>query len=141
MTHDEDRDLELERLAGRLGAQAADRLDVERMAAAVVARLRAERVAGRGRRRWIKPAGLRAAALVVLMIGAGLVVRARFPAHRPPAGDYVREELQDLSTDQLQEVLGSLDRTLNDAAVEPADEDLNDLTTQQLQALLQSLEG
>jgi hypothetical protein len=139
MTHDEERDIELERLAGRLGMKAAERLDVERTAAAVLERLRADRAA---RRPWyIQPTWLRAAALVVLMVGAGLVVRGRWfsgPAH---SGHYVREELQDLSADQLREVLGSLDQTLNDAAVEPADDDFSDLTTEQLQALLQSLEG
>ena len=73
MTHDEERDHELERLAGRLGMKAAERLDVERTAAAVVERLRVERMA---RRPWyVQPTWLRAAALVVVMIGAGLVVR------------------------------------------------------------------
>jgi len=139
MTHDEARDRELERLAGRLGMKAAERLDVEGTAAAVVERLRADRVA---RRPWyVQSAWLRAAALVVLMVGAGLVVRGRLFPDRTPSGHLVREELQDLSADQLREVLGSLDQTLNDATIEPADDDFSDLTTEQLQALLQSLEG
>jgi hypothetical protein len=138
MIQDEDRDVELERLAGRLGARAAERVDVEHTAAAVVGRLRVERA--RRRPWWIRPVWLRAAAVVVLMVGVGLVVRGKI-SQRATAAHYVSEELQDLSTDQLQEVLGSLDRTLNDATVEPGDEDLNDLTTEQLQALLQSLEG
>lgn len=139
MTHDEERDLELERLAGRLGMKAAERLDVERTAAAVVERLRADRAA---RRSWsVRPAWLRAAALVVLMVGVGLVVRGHVFPGRTASGHYVREELQDLSADQLRDVLGSLDQTLNDATIEPADDDFSDLTTEQLQALLQSLEG
>lgn len=139
MNPNDERDIELERLAGRLGSQAAERLDVERTAAAVVARLRAERE--RRRFRWRPAAWLRLAAVIVLMAGAGIFVRARLMTQANTGGTYVSEELQDLSTDQLREVLGSLDRTLNDAAVEPGDEDLNDLTTEQLQALLQSLEG
>jgi hypothetical protein len=139
MTHDDERDVELERLAGRLGARAAERLDVERTAAAVVARLRAERSARRPW--WVRHGWLRAAALVVLMVGAGLVVRGRRSVDRAPANHYVREDLQDLSADQLREVLGDLDHTLDDATIQPADEDLNDLTTEQLHALLQSLEG
>ncbi len=139
MSQDENRDIELERLAQRLGARAAERLDVERTAAVVVARLRTERA--KPRPWWSQPGWMRAAAVVVLMIGAGLVVRARFLSQRTPLGHYVREELQDLSTDQLREVLGNLDRTLNDATSEPAGEDLNDLTTEQLRVLLQSLEG
>lgn len=139
MTHDEERDLELERLAARLGMKAAERLDLERTAAAVVEQLRADRMA---RRPWyVQPTWLRAAALVVLMIGAGLVVRGHLFTGQRPSGHYVREELQDLSADQLREVLGSLDQTLNDATIEPADDDFSDLTTEQLQALLQSLEG
>lgn len=139
MNQDEDRDVELERLARRLGSQAAERLDVEGTAAAVVARLRTERA--RQRPWWMQSSWLRAAAVLLLAVGAGLVVQQRFLTHRAPADHYVREELQDLSTDQLREVLGSLDRTLTEAAIEPADEDLNDLTTEQLRVLLQSLEG
>lgn len=139
MTPDEDRDVELERLARRLGTRAAERVDVERTAAAVVARLRTERA--RQRPRWMHSGWLRAAAALLLVVGAGLVLRQRFLTHRAPADHYVREELQDLSTDQLREVLGSLDRTLTEATIEPADEGLNDLTTEQLRVLLQSLEG
>ena len=46
-----------------------------------------------------------------------------------------------LIADQLREVLGGLDQTLNDATVESADDDFGNLTTEQLRALLQSLEG
>ena len=139
MNQDEDRDVELERLAQRLGSRAAERLDVEGTAAAVVARLRTER--SRQRDWWMQSGWLRAAAVALLVVGAGLVLRQRFLTHPPPADHYVREELQDLSTDQLREVLGSLDRTLTEATVEPAGDDLNDLTTEQLRVLLQSLEG
>ena len=139
MNQDEDRDVELERLAQRLGSRAAERLDVEGTAAAVVARLRTERAGQRPR--WMQSGWLRAAAVLLLVVGAGLVVRQRFLTHRAPPDHYVREELQDLSTDQLREVLGSLDRTLTEATVEPAGDDLNDLTTEQLRVLLQSLEG
>jgi hypothetical protein len=139
MTHDDEHDLELERLASQLGRGAAERLDVERTAVAVIQRLRVERAARRPW--WSQPAWLRAAAVIVLMAGVGLVVRGRFVGRSAPAGSYVREELQGLTADQLREVLGSLDQTLNDATIEPADDDFSDLTTEQLQALLQSLEG
>jgi hypothetical protein len=139
MTHEDEHDVELERLAGRLGVRAAERLDVERTAAAVVERLRADR---RARRiRWIQPSWLRAAALVALMVGVGIAVRGRRVQHQTAAAHYVREELQDLTADQLREVLGGLDQTLNDATVESTDDDFGNLTTEQLRALLQSLEG
>ena len=52
MNQDEDRDVELERLARQLGSRAAGRLDVEGTAAAVVARLRTDRA--RQRPRWMQ---------------------------------------------------------------------------------------
>jgi anti-sigma factor RsiW len=136
-------DAELRHMAQRLGAGAAELLDVERVAASVVERLRAQPAPRAERRWWIQPRWLRAAAAaVVLVVGAGVLLRGwsgaggnRHPAH------YVADELQDLSADQLRQVLGSLDQTLNDPVVEPSDEDLNDLTTDELQALLRSLEG
>ncbi|MGH7537458.1 MAG: hypothetical protein ACREMF_02380 [Gemmatimonadales bacterium] len=139
MTNEQEHDAHLEQVARRLGAQAADRLDVERTAAAVIARLRTESAATRPW--WIRPGWLRAAAAVVLILGGGLMVRSRMG--RPPAqvAHYVRDELQDLSTDQLRELLDSLDQTLTDATLEPSNADMRDLTTKQLQALLQSLEG
>src|SRR2546425_5599361 len=64
-------DAKLQEVAQRLGARAAERLDVERTAQAVVARLRTEpraeiRVLG-----WIRPAWLRIAAVLGLRVGAG----------------------------------------------------------------------
>lgn len=135
-------DGELRKLAQRLGAGAAERLDVERVASGVVERLRAQPAIQGARVRWMRPGWLRVAAAVVLVIGAGVLVRGWNGANgtRHPAY-YVVDELQDLSADQLRQVLGSLDQTLNDPAAEPSDEDLNDLTTDELRALLRSLEG
>ncbi len=135
-------DDELRQMAQRLGGRAAERLNVERVAAGIVERLRTPPATRPARFWWIQPGWLRAAAAVVLVVGAGILVRGwnsaggqRHPTH------YVADELQDLSADQLRQVLGSLDQTLNDPVVEPSDEDLNDLTTDELQALLRSLEG
>src|SRR5256884_9095202 len=77
-------DDKLQEVARRLGARAAERLDVERTAQAVVARLRTEpraeiRVLG-----WIRPAWLRIAAVLVLVVGAGGVGR-RLGHERPTA--------------------------------------------------------
>ena len=138
MTQNGDRDAELERLARRVGAQAAERLDVERTAAAVVARLRGERAARRPR--WIRPAWVRIAAVLVLMAGLVLLLRGR-TAESVPEAQFVGAELQELTTDQLREVLATLDRTLENGTPELADENFDDLTTEQLQALLRSLEG
>lgn len=134
-------DEELRRLAQRLGTSAAERLDLERTASGVLQGLRAQPVAVRPATTWRRPAWLRVAAVVVVMVGAGLVLRSRNgqPSHPP---HYVVEDLRDLSTEQLREVLGTLDQTLNEPpAIDPSDDDLYDLTTDQLQRLLQSLEG
>jgi len=136
-------DAKLEALARRLGVGAAERLDIERVAGAVVERLRNEpKVERRGPSPWwLQPRWLRAAAVVVLMVGVGLVVRGLRHSGSRHTAHYIAEELQDLSSGQLREVLGTLDETLEAASPPSSEDDLNDLTTEQLQALLRSLEG
>jgi hypothetical protein len=143
MTDDRMDDAKLEELARRLGAGAAARMNVERVAEAVVERLRTD---PKHERRgpspwWIGPVWLRAAAVVVLMVGVGFLVRGRLQNGSRHAPHYVAEDLQDLSISQLRDVLGTLDETLDAATPPSSDDDLNDLTTEQLQALLRSLEG
>lgn len=140
MSEDQDDEV-LRRMAQGLGTRAADQLDVEVTAAAVIQRLRTEVGAERGTwRPWTGPRWLLAAAAVALVLGAGVLLRPHPRAvHR---AHYVADDLRDLSTDELRDVLGTLDQTLaQPAAVEPTEEDLNDLTTEQLERLLESLEG
>ena len=141
MTEDHLQDAELRRLAERLGQEAADRLDVERTAGAVLQRLRNEVPRKRSVPHWWShPNWLRVAAAVVLMAGAGLVWRWQTGSRH--AGHYVADDLRDLTTDQLREVLGTLDQTLAEpTTIEPSEDDFNGLTTEQLERLLQSLEG
>ena len=136
-------DAKLEELARRLGVGAAERLNVERVAGAVVERLRSEPKIERPGPSpwWMQPGWLRAAAVVVLMVGVGLVMGERIQNGSRHAAHYIAEELQDLSTSQLREVLVTLDETLEAASPPATEDDLNDLTTEQLQALLRSLEG
>lgn len=142
MSDDRMDDERLHEIARRLGAGAAERLDVERVAARVVERLRTEPPAGRPPSPWwVQPGWMRAAAVVVVMLGGGLLAREWLPAGSPHPAHFVADDLSDLSADQLREVLGSLDQALDDATVEPSDDDLNDLTTEQLETLLRSLEG
>jgi hypothetical protein len=143
MTDDQMDDARLEELARRLGAGAAERLNVERVAGAVVERLRNEpKIERRGPSPWwMQPKWLRAAAVVVLMVGVGLVVRELMQSGYRHQAHYIAEDLQDLSASQLREVLGTLDETLQAATPPSSGDDLNDLTTEQLQALLRSLEG
>ena len=137
-------DAKLQEVARRLGAHAAERLDVERTAQAVVARLRTEpraqvRVLG-----WIQPAWLRIAAVLLLLVGAGVValnVRGPQPTTPlPPAS--AGGELSELSGDELRIVLAALQEPgAERQGVSLQDVGLEDLSALELRALLESLEG
>jgi len=138
-------DDKLQEVARRLGARAAERLDVERTAQAVVARLRTEpraeiRVLG-----WIRPAWLRIAAVLVLGVGAGVVVRSL--GHDRPtttaSATAAGAELNDLSADQLRQLLEAVGQQPGgeEETVSAQDVSLEDLSALELRALLRSLEG
>jgi hypothetical protein len=147
VNHDDElHDTALRQLAERLGTRAAERLDVERAAEAVVTRLRQE-PQGAGRvwaafaARW-----LRIAAALVLVVGAGLVARGAFQPTALPAPSLAvlgaSPELNELSAPQLEELLRTVAEP-NGArdAVAAQDVGLEDLSAPQLRALLASLEG
>ena len=133
-------DAKLQEAAQRLGARAAERVDVEATARAVLERLKIEpRVSAR---RWTRPVWLRVAAALVLLLGGAVLARN---ALQPPA-ELVAipsgADLNGLSPAELQELLAGLDQTLNAAASQTDSLDhLNDLTEEQLRAVLESLEG
>jgi len=137
-------DAKLREVARRLGARAAERLDVERTAQAVVGRLRTDpraevRVLG-----WIRPGWLRIAALLVMVVGAGVVaVNVRIPGFMPPAPSATAGgELSELSGDELREVLESVAQLGGEQqAVSAQDVGLDELSASQLRALLESLGG
>lgn len=128
---------ELERLARQLGAEAAERLDVEATARAVVERLRQPAQDTR-RVTWIRPEWLRVAASLALLLGAGIALQ-QLQTRAAPA-TYVMEDLSDLTAAELSQVLRDLDRTLDgDVSDDPA-VDLENLTPAQLHALLRDFE-
>jgi len=132
-------DAKFHELAQRLGARAAERLDVEATAAAVVRRL-GEREQARTLW-WMQPAWLRAAAAVVLIAGGVALWRIggpRLPVH---PSHYVAEDLNGLSADDLRNVLSGLDQTLNGTVPAQTEPALNELSPEQLKAVLRSLEG
>ncbi len=132
-------DAKLNQVAQRLGAAAAEKLDVERVAVRVVEQLRHAPAADRPA--WLQPAWLRIAAAVIVLVGGGLVwqtVKNPTPSH---VAHFVTDDLSDLSADQLQDVLNTLDETLDSGSTTLPDSDLEDLDAQQLQAVLRSLEG
>jgi len=137
-------DGKLQEVARRLGARAADRLDVERTAQAVLTRLRTEprtdiRVLGS-----IRPAWLRIAAALVMVVGAGVVaLNVRVPLFTTPVPPATASgELSELSGDELRAVLEAVGQPGGEQQeVSPQDLSLEDLSAPQLRALLKSLEG
>jgi hypothetical protein len=129
-------DATLHALAGKLGEGAAERLDVEATTQAILARLRREPEAAQWS--WIQPNWLRIAAAAVLFVGGALVVRQVLPGgadgHSP--AHFVSDDLRDLSADQLREVLGTLDETLDLGRNTVPEADLEALDARQLRALL-----
>ena len=133
-------DAKLQELARRLGTEAAERLDVEHTAQAVLTRLREERQAPRRVLAGVPAGWLRIAAAIVVLAGAGLVARAlRAPRSAVPQAEAV--DLGDLSSDQLRELLHTIDQPGVPEPVSAQDLGLEDLTPRQLRTLLASLEA
>jgi len=137
-------------MAQRLGAQAAERLNVERTAAAVLERLRAE-PASDARWSWMQPTWLRIAAAVLIVMG-GAAVASRLPRGSGFGRDgvssahgahLVADDLNDLSPEQLRDVLATFDELVSgdSVAVPEGSTDLRELDARQLRAVLRSLEG
>ena len=127
---------ELERLAQQLGRRAAERLDVDATARAVVERLR-EPVKREG---WTPPEWLRVAAVVTLLVGVGIALQRGGTTGTQVAASYGLEDLGELTTAELEQMLATLDRTLSTDESDAGEVNLETLTPAQLQALLQSLE-
>jgi len=133
-------DQEIERLAGSLGGDAAERLEVERVAAGVVARLRADRMQAPQRWRWMAPAWLRLAAALAVLIAGGALVRGAL--HRPasePTAVVAAPMLGDLTNDELVEVFDSL--SVEAPVHEGLAVGLESLNEAQLEELLRLMEG
>ena len=133
-------DPQLQELARKLGVRAAERLDVERIAQSVISQLR-QPTHERPWLVWTQVAWVRAAAMVVLLVGIGFVMQpttesVRTPWDEPPVG-----AVQDLSADQLTRVLDELNQPVDVTVPAPEDAGLEDLSETQLRALLKSLEG
>jgi len=129
-------DDKLQEVARRLGARAAERLDVERTAQVVVARLRTEPRA--------EAAWLRIAAMLVIVVGGGVVALNVWtsPHTTPLPSASVGGELSELSGEELRVVLEALGQPGSEAqAVSAQDVGLEDLSAPQLRALLESLGG
>ena len=140
MNHESLQDAELRALARELGAEAAERLDVEGTAQAVVRRLGNQPRAVRTR---LPPAWLSVAAAVVLLLGGGLLWHRVRPGGSAPATALAPAglDLNTLSADQLREVLSAVDQPLDVEPTGSAETGLDDLTPRELRSLLRALEG
>jgi hypothetical protein len=134
-------DAKLQELARTLGTRAAERLDVERTAKAVIERLRTEPRAEVWV--WVRPAWLRIAAAVVVLVGAGAIaLEMRTTPTSEPARVAAAGELGDLSAEQLRQVLDAVGQPDEQQQTVSAQEvGLEQLTAPQLRALLEALEG
>ena len=133
-------DARLEALAKRLGASAAERLDVEVTARKVLAGLREQ---PSPLRTWVEVYWLRIAAAIVLLIGGGIAVRRIVPVDSGTEqhSHLVADDLSDLSADELKDVLDQFDEIVGSASLMLDSTDLRELDAQQLRAVLRSLEG
>jgi hypothetical protein len=134
-------DAEMRALARELGAEAAERVNLESTARAVVQRLRDDRRPARATV-W-QPQWLAAAAMIVLFLGGGMVLREMRLRQVTPVAALAPAglDLNTLSTEQLQELLNAVDQPLDVEATGSADTGLDDLTPRELRTLLHTLEG
>ena len=131
-------DGQLRDLARQLGVRAAERLDPEQTAQAVVRRLREPRQAPGTR--W-RPVWLSAAATVALLLGGGLVWRSVRPAIPSSITAGQGLDLNDLSAEQLRDVLNAVDQPLDVDATGSLETEIDDLSPRELRSLLRALEG
>ena len=137
-------DERLESLAKRLGTTAAARLDVEATARKVLERLREQPVR---RIAWVQQTWLRIAAALVIVVGGAVVASRLTPGRRPGvsahAAHLIADDLNDLSADELRDVLATFDQLISgdSVAVPEGSTDLHELDAQQLRAVLRALEG
>ena len=134
-------DATLEDAARRLGAGAADRLDVERTVQAVLTHLREEpRGPLRAAWAWSRPAWLKIAAALVIVAGAGVVTRGVRQTPSGAAAPVETVDLSDMSAPQLRELLRTVEQPGTQEPVSSQDVGLEDLSPAQLRTLLASLE-
>ena len=128
-------------LDARAAARSA-RVSPDRVASRVLERLRREGMVEAGQVWWLRPAALRAAAAVVLVVAAGWTVSVmREHAGQTALRLPVTTAVDSLSTGQLEAVLQAVSevRSGNFEPVAPSNEALDSLSEEQLQQVLRSL--
>lgn len=125
----------LNELARKLGARAAERIDVEATARRVVERLREQPAR---RPIWVQPTWLRVAAAVVILLGGAITLRQIWLGGMldEPVTHFIADDLGDLSTDELRTLLTSFDEIITESVLPDSTPDLQELDAQQLRELL-----
>jgi hypothetical protein len=123
----------LTQAAQRLGARAAERLDVEATARKVVERLREQPVR---RSVWVHATWLRIAAAIVVVAGGAVALSRVWPTDTDDhVAHFIADDLRDLSTDELRTLLTSFDQIIDESAPDSSS-DLQELDAQELRELL-----
>lgn len=123
----------LTQAAQRLGARAAERLDVEATARKVVERLREQPVR---RSVWVQATWLRIAAAIVVVAGGAVGLSRVWPTDTDDhVAHFIADDLRDLSDDELRTLLTSFDQIIDESASDSSS-DLQELDAQELRELL-----
>ena len=80
----------------------------------------------------------------MILVGGAVAVRQVWPRNEQhPAAHFVADDLNDLSADQLRDVLATLDETLtrDSTALPDGSAEMDELDAPLLRAVLRSLEG
>lgn len=117
--------------AQKLGARAAERLDVDATARKVVERLREQPVRTIWQSTWV-----RIAAAVIVVLGGTSLIQVSWSPPKADTGHFIADDLRDLSPDQLRSLLTSFDQIIDESVVPDSTADLPELDAQQLRQLL-----
>lgn len=126
-------------------ARRASTVDVERVAARVLERLRRGGAQEPRRVWWVRPAALRVAAAVVVVAAAGYLV-SRLPSRGPvsaglPVGIAAMDSLSSGQLEAVLEAATEVSPVADTALPVSSTASLDDLSEQQLETLLASLNG
>jgi hypothetical protein len=124
-------------------AERAARVDVERVTARVLERLRHEGVEA-PRFRWMAPATLRAAAAVVVLVAGAAIVRLTVwspESVRLPVGIPAMDSLSSPQLEAVWEATGEVSSVVDSVSPAPTGVSLDDLSETQLETLLASMSG
>ena len=124
-----------------LGVDVGDGLHPHHVSERVLGRLRADRIASRKRRWGYALAGLAAAAAVVVAISTG-PSRERGTAPRVDvAANLILPELDSLRASELEVLLQSMDRPMDEGSIDLTPPVPSDLEGEELDGVLEALEG